>query len=456
MSEEIWTEQLNALREGFDAGVLGEPARRVARLKDLRRKLSAGRREILSALFSDLNKSEAEAMMSEWLPVMKSLDYFIRHTRRLAGRRHASLSMFNWPGRGWLQPEPRGVVLIAATWNYPLSLALEPVIGAIAAGNCVMLKLSGTAQATSIALAKLLRAVFPANELTTVNTELAELLNGDFDLVFFTGGHVAGKLVAEAAARKLTPVVLELGGKCPCIVDESADLNWSARRIVWGKFLNAGQSCVAPDYLLVHKSVKDDLMVAIRKAIRSFYGDNPQESRDYGRIVNKFHYERLCALLSEGRLIAGGECGPDDLFIAPTVLDGVNENGPLMEAEIFGPILPVFEFETMGDAIQFVTRRPKPLAIYYFGRSRHNRKRVLLRTSSGGVGVNDTVNWMLNGSMPFGGVGASGMGAYHGPWSFDTFSHLKPVQTRCRFPELPVRFPPFTAWKLALMKFFTR
>ncbi len=456
MTEKYLEEQLSALRANCDSGALHQVAHRVARLRELLARIRASQREVLTALYNDLGKAEAEAMFSEWLPVMETLKYFIRRTRSLARPRRVCPSCFNWPASGRIIPEPRGVVLIVSTWNYPFSLALEPVIGAIAAGNGVVLKLSPTAQSTALVVTRILKAVFPANELAIANAELPELLNLRFDAIFFTGGGETGKLVAQAAARTLTPVTLELGGKSPCIVDETADIGWSAKRIVWGKFLNAGQSCVAPDFLLVQKSVKDKLMIAIRQSIREFYGDNPQESRDYGRIINKFHFDRLAAMLSEGRLIAGGESSPEDFYIAPTVIDNVELESALMRDEIFGPILPVIEFDTLGDALVIVNRRPRPLALYYFGRSRRNRNRILRQTSSGGVNINDTVTHMLNRSMPFGGVGASGMGAYHGRWSFETFSHLKPVQRRWRFPEIPLRFPPFRHWKLTVARFFTK
>lgn len=416
------------------------------------------RQQAMTALYNDLNKSEFEAMATEFVPLVTALKYMIRHLRQFAAARNCGVSMLNFPASGHLVPEPYGQILIAATWNYPLLLAVEPVVGAIAAGNKVVLKLSPLAKHTSQWVKTAMAECFTPDQLIVIDDEytLDEVLSWQFDLMFFTGGMETGKKVAKMAAEHLTPTVLELGGKNPCIVDASADLKIAAKRIVWGKFTNAGQTCLAPDFLLVETSVKEKLLQHIRTAITDFYGIHPVDHPDYPRIVNDHHYERLCALMTGGRLVAGGEKNPERCAIAPTVIDNVDWSDPLMAREIFGPLLPVFEFVNFEEAVQRVRELPKPLALYYFGKSTVRQELLSRTTSSGAFTVNDVVTHFVNETMPFGGVGPSGMGSYHGKYSFDAFTHYKPVMKQLAWLDFPARYPTFAAVGLRILKLMVK
>lgn len=451
-------EQLAKNRTFFDTGNRIAPKVRRARLLLLKKLLIQRRELFVNALNADLGKSEFEALETEFLPLLWSLKSTLRHLRRWTKPRRIRVSAACLPGRGVLRPEPYGQVLVVGAWNYPLLLAMEPLIGAVAAGNQVVFKPAEIAGATARALDALLADVFPPEELLVLgdSVPLPEVLPEKFDYIFFTGGETAGRMVAEAAARNLTPVTLELGGKSPAIVLEDADLEVAARRIVWGKFLNAGQTCVAPDYVLAHHAIRQKLVLALGREVRHFYGDAPAENPDYPRIVNIKHFERLLPLLAAGRVNAGGEHRKDVCKIAPTVLDGIHENDPVMEREIFGPILPVLTFGTLDEAIARVNARSRPLALYCFTKNRAHYREILNRTSSGGAAVNETVMQLVSPSMPFGGIGASGMGAYHGRRTFDTFTHYRPVLIRPTWLDMPFRYPPFRAWRTALLRLLCR
>lgn len=448
---------LAANREFFTAGKRYSVAHRRMVLTKLRNILLRDQERVLAALYADLGKSEYEARVSELLPALASLKFMIRQLPRLARGRLVGVSAFNFPGWGRLRPEPYGQVLLFGTWNYPLLLVIDPLAAALAAGNRVVIKLSPQAPAMAGLLGEIFTEAFGAGEVTLADRDMSfdAIFTERFDYVFFTGGIEAGQEVYRRAAATMTPVTLELGGKSPCIVDEHVNVKVAARRIVWGKFLNAGQTCVAPDYLLVHRRVKDDLVNAMRESVREFFGVNPAENPDYPRIVNDTHFARLEGLMERGRLITGGEKNRTTLYMAPTILDQLTGDDPVMKEEIFGPILPVLEVSGMDEAIAFVNARPKPLALYYFG-SRRNRARVIDSTSSGGVAVNDTVMQLDSPTMPFGGVGASGMGAYHGKYGFETFSHLKPILYKGFFPDLSLRYPPFGAFKRLLVRILSR
>ena len=455
---EQFRRQLAENRRQFEEGGRLAPAQRRTRLRALRAAL-LGRRDLLvSALNADLGKSEFEALETEFLPVLWSLNYTLRHFRSWTRVRRVPVAALNWPARGVLRPEPFGQVLVVGAWNYPLLLALEPVIGAVAAGNRVVLKSAEACGATARALEALLAEIFPPEEVMVLGDEagLPEVLNEHFDYIFFTGGEEMGRKVAAAAAAQLTPVTLELGGKSPAIVCADADLAVAARRIAWGKFLNAGQTCVAPDYVLVHHAVKDELLRELARAVHRFYGEAPLENPEYPRIVNPRHFERLLPLLAQGRLVTGGEHNREACKIAPTILDGIGLEDPVMEREIFGPILPVLEFTGLDEALAIVNRRPRPLALYCFTRNRRDRAKILEQTSSGGVVVNDVVMHLMNPAMPFGGVGASGYGHYHGRYTVETFTHYRPVLIRSNCFDLPFRYPPFAAWRTALLRWLSR
>ena len=359
------------------------------------------------------------------------------------------------PGRARVVREPLGVVLIIAPWNYPVQLLLSPLVGALAAGNCAVLKPSELTPHTSAALADLVPRYLDPDAVALVEGAVPEtqaLLAERFDHIFYTGGGRVGQVVLEAAARHLTPVTLELGGKSPCIVDETANVAVAARRIAWGKFLNAGQTCVAPDYVLVHESREEELIEELGAAIREFYGEQPKESKDFARIVNASHHERLSLLLKEGDPVIGGESDPEQRYIAPTVLRNVPVDAGVMTDEIFGPILPVLPVADVDEAIRFASAREKPLALYIFTEDSAVADRVTRETSSGSVCVNHVIWQIANPNLPFGGVGPSGTGAYHGRHSFETFSHRKAVVTKSTRFDQKFAYPPFGRIKTALLK----
>jgi len=355
------------------------------------------------------------------------------------------------PGRSWIQREPLGVVLVIAPWNYPLLLSLNPLVGALAAGNVVVLKPSELAPETSATLASLLPRYVDAEAVAVIEgavAETTELLAQRFDSIFFTGSGTVGRIVMEAAARHLTPVTLELGGKSPCIIDRELDLGVAARRVAWAKFSNCGQTCVAPDYLLVHEAVHDRFVSQLVDSIESFWGERSDQTADYGRIVNARHHQRLAALLpGSGRIVTGGQMDAASRYIAPTVLTDVPSDAPVMRDEIFGPILPVLKVSDLEQAIRFVNARPKPLALYLFSTSGRSQARVLEATSSGGVAINHAVVQLGVQGLPFGGVGPSGMGAYHGKFSFETFTHRKAVVKKPLAIDPPLIYPPYTPTK---------
>ena len=409
---------------------------------------------LLSALQEDLGKAAFEGYMTEVGLVKDELRFHLKHLDRWAKDKTVHTPLAQFPSRSWTHAEPYGVVLIMAPWNYPLLLSLDPLIGALSAGNCAVLKPSAYAPATSKALAKLISAALPPELVSVVEggrEENIALLDERFDYIFFTGSPEVGRYVMKKAAHHLTPVTLELGGKSPCIVTPSANLNMAARRIAFGKLINAGQTCIAPDYILVHESIKDRLVVLIQKEITGFLGDNPLDNQEYPRIVNQKHFNRLTELLEQNcQILFGGQA--QDLRISPTLVDVADHNSPIMQEEIFGPILPVLTYRELDEVIDFVQDRPKPLALYLFTRSKQTEKTLLNRLSFGGGCINDTVIHLATSHLPFGGVGESGMGSYHGKASFDTFSHTKSILKKGNWPDLPVRYHPYTHLKEKLLK----
>ena len=447
------SELLRAQRAFFGQGSTQPVEFRLAQLKALKQAILDHQPEILAALKADLNKPELEAYLTE-IGVTKEINYALKHLRDWAKPKSVPLPLEQLPASGRIYPEPLGVVLIIGPWNYPFQLMISPLIGAIAAGNCALLKPSELAPQTSRVIAALIQKTFDPRYIAVAEGGLETsqaLLAEQFDHIFFTGGSQIGRVVMMAAAQHLTPVTLELGGKSPCIVDHDIQLEYTARRIVWGKFLNAGQTCIAPDYLLVDQRIKPALMAAMQQAIREFYGDDPAQSPDYARIVNDRHFGRLSQLLSDGKPITGGVTDPTQRYIAPTILDQVAPDAAVMQEEIFGPILPVLEYSDVSEAIALIKARPKPLALYLFTRSAAIQERVLAQTSSGGVCINDTIMQIAASSLPFGGVGNSGMGSYHGKASFDTFSHYKSVMVKNFWLDIKWRYAPY-AGKLELFK----
>ncbi|WP_107668336.1 aldehyde dehydrogenase [Cyanothece sp. BG0011] len=419
---------------------------RQEKLKQLKQLIIDQENEIVKALNEDLGKCHFESYLSEIRIIKKEIDHTINNLKKWVKPRYVSTPIEQFPGTAFIQPQPKGVILIISPWNYPFSLAIMPLIGAIAAGNCAIIKPSELTPNTSNLLAKLINNHFDHNYMKVIEGSKEtsqELLKEKFAHIFFTGSPSIGKIVMEAAAKQLIPVTLELGGKSPCIVDNNINIKETAKRIVWGKFLNAGQSCIAPDYLLVNQSIKSKVLEAIKEAIKEFYGENPFQSPDYGRIINEYHFKRLSALLPQDNIIVGGQVIPQENYISPTVIDNISPNSPIMEDEIFGPILPVLDYDEIEEAIAFINQRPKPLAIYLFSNDKTQQKKVVKNTLSGGVGINDTVMQYGVLTLPFGGIGNSGIGCYHGKASFDTFSHYKSVLKRSFWFETNLRFPPY-------------
>ena len=400
---------------------------------------------LLAALHADLRKSPFQGYATELCLVQAEIRHALKHLHRWAAPQRRKTPWFVAPARGWVQPEPFGVALILGPWNYPAQLLLTPLVSAVAAGNCAVLKPSELAPHTSEVIAALARETFAENFVSvfTGGPDVAEeLLAERFDKIFFTGSTRVGRLVATAAAKHLTPVTLELGGKCPAIVCADANVELAAKRIAWGKFMNAGQTCVAPDFVLVQRGARETFVAALKKSLREFYGEDASQSADYGRIVNAQHFERLGNYLRDGKVVHGGTHEAKDLFLAPTILEEVSPDAPVMQEEIFGPIMPVLEFARLGDALASLRGRPTPLALYVFSNDRATQARVLAETRSGGACVNDVVSHMIGPGLPFGGLGESGLGAYHGRAGFDAFSHSRAVLRRATWLDTPFRYPP--------------
>ena len=458
ISTQTFRELNQSQRAYFNSGATRPLAFRRQQLKTLRQLISNGQEAIIKALASDLGKPGFESYLAEIYASLKEIDHAHKNLPRWLQSRAVAVDIEAWPGVATITPEPLGVVLIISPWNYPFSLTIAPLVGAIAAGNCAILKPSEHSSATSQLLAQWLNEAFPAHYLQVVTGDAQvsqQLLQEKFDHIFFTGGTQVGQKIMLAAAQNLTPVTLELGGKSPCIVDTDIDLVEAAKRIVWGKFINAGQTCIAPDYLLVQESIYPQLIGQLQKAIAAFYGAEPRRSPDYGRIINRFQLERLVGLLKEGKIITGGDYLLEENYLAPTLMTQVNLDGPLMNEEIFGPILPILSYKTLAEAIAFVQARPKPLALYLFSQNQDQQNQVLTQTSAGGVCLNDTILQVGIIGLPFGGVGASGIGSYHGRASFDTFSHAKSILKKPFRWETNLRYPPYGN-KLSWVKKFFR
>ena len=453
------SELLEKQRACYASGKTRSVPYRAAALRRLYDAVKAQTPELEAAMLADFGKPAAETYMTEIGLVLAELRDQLRHVRRWSRPRRVPTPLMHFPASSYISPEPYGVVLIMAPWNYPFMLALEPVIGAIAAGNCVVVKPSAYAPATSAVIARLLRRCFSPHFVAAVEGGRAEntkLLEQKFDFIFFTGSKAVGQLVMEKAAHNLTPVCLELGGKSPCIVDETANLRLAARRIVFGKYLNLGQTCVAPDYLFVQESVKEPLLREIERCIYRQFGADPLKNPDYGKMINEKHFQRVCRLMESGVIRTGGAVDTEHLRIAPTVLADIRPSDPVMQEEIFGPLLPVLTFRDISEVITYVNGHDKPLALYLFTRSRATGRKVLGACSFGGGCINDTIIHLATSRMPFGGVGASGMGGYHGKASFDLFSHRRSIVKKYNWIDLPIRYQPYTSWKRTLLELFLR
>ncbi len=441
-------------RSYFNTGATLPLAFRISCLKRLKQALTEFEPVLLAALQEDLGKPAFEGYEAELGLLHEEINFTLRNLRAWAKPKRVPTPLVHFPAKSTIYTEPLGVVLIMSPWNYPLQLTIAPLIAAISAGDCAVIKPSRYSPATSAAIEKMLGQYFNAEYISVfqggsqVNTALLEL---KYDHIFFTGSSHVGRIVMQAAAKNLTPVTLELGGKSPCIIDETADIALAARRIAWGKLINAGQTCVAPDYALVHESVKDQFITEYASAVRSFYGQDVLDNDEYCKIINEKHFARLSALLSGGTVAFGGKADEAGRKIEPTVLTDVSPESPVMQEEIFGPILPVLPFRSFTETLDFVKSRPKPLALYLFTTDAQRELRVLNEVPFGGGCVNDTVVHLSNPHMHFGGVGESGMGGYHGKMGFYTFSHQKSVLKKSNWLDIPFRYAPYGE-RLSLLK----
>lgn len=436
---------LKKQRHFFGTGETKKINFRKTMLMNLSRAVKASEKKIAEAIHLDLRRSETETYMTEIHEVLREIDFALKNLGKWSKPVKVRTPLTCLPGKSIRIPEPLGQVLVIAPWNYPFMLTMAPLVAAIAAGNCVVIKPSEFAENTEKLIADIIKNNFEPEYISVICggiEETKELLEHRFDHIFFTGSTQTGKAIMSAAAKNLVPVTLELGGKSPCIIDDTADIKLTAKRIAWGKFMNAGQTCVAPDYLLVHENIKEPLMAEIKDNLKRFYGDDPSKSKNFGRIINKKHFDRLSSLIIRDKVFCGGASDDKDLYISPTLMDNIELDDAVMKDEIFGPILPVMSWTKMSDALDTVLGFPKPLALYVFSKDTKNIDMILNHTSSGSVCVNDTILQITSSHLPFGGVGESGMGSYHGKTGFDTFSHHKSVMTRPFVFDNPLRYPP--------------
>lgn len=458
----MFSKLTEAQKQFFETGRTRDLAFRICQLQLLADAMRKNETVLGEALKKDLGKSAFESYATEIGFVLADIRYTIQNLQKWSAPKRVRTPLYLFPGKSKIQKEPYGSVLILGPYNYPVQLLAEPLVGAIAAGNCAVLKPSELTPHVSEAMYQIVHSTFKEEYIACVEGGVEvnqELLSQKFDYIFFTGSERVGRIVMKAAAENLTPVTLELGGKSPVIIEKTANIKEAARRIAWGKLMNAGQTCVAPDYVLVDESRKQQFLTEMKTAFSHLYGKEIKKNPDFGRIVNERHMERLQKILEQDAkyLFCGGEADTLQRYIEPAILDlGKDQNAASMQEELFGPILPVLSYHKLEDAVRFVNKRAKPLALYLFTKKRSAEKFVLERVSSGGVCVNDTISHLINPDLPFGGVGASGMGQYHGKYSFDTFTHEKSVFYKPADWNLPVYYPPFTKGKMNLVKFFLK
>ncbi len=432
---------------------------RIDTLKKLKKCILQHESEISDALTHDLGKPIFESYGAEIAGTISEIDYFIHNLRKLATDTTVSTPLLHFKASSRIQYQPYGKVLIIAPWNYPFLLSMNPLVGAVAAGNTCVLKPSEIAEKTALIIEKIINEIFIQDYVAVVQggvNQTQELLENKFDLLFFTGSTPVGKIMYKAAAEHLTPVVLELGGKSPVIVDEDTDIEITARRIVWGKFLNTGQTCIAPDYVFVHENIKAKLIERCIHYIEDFYGKDAYVSSSYGRIITTKNTLRLKNYLATSNVIYGGKVNENACYVSPTLLDSPAMDSPVMQEEIFGPILPIHSYKNIDEVIQFIANRPKPLALYIFSNSKTFQNTILQKTYSGGVAINETVMHVANHNLPFGGVGASGIGNYHGKHSFFTFSHARSILSKSFIIDVKIRYAPYQKNRLGLLKFMTK
>lgn len=454
MESRIIEELVQKQQAYFNTNVTKDVQFRIRNLQKLQNILKENESQLYDAIYADFKKSSFETYATELAHVHHEINLAIQNIKQWSAIQPVETNIASLPGKSYLIPEPLGSCLVIGAWNYPYLECLQPAVSALAAGNTCIIKPSELAENSSKAMARVINENFDAEYLFVVEggiPETTSLLQQPLDKIFFTGSPTVGKIIMRAAAEHLTPVTLELGGKSPAFVCEDAKLDVITKRIVWSKFLNAGQTCVAPDYVLIDAKVKAEFVRLLQKNITEIYGPNPRESEAYTQIINSLHLERLRKLIDPEKVIIGGEIYPDERFIFPTVLDNVTFEDAVMSEEIFGPLLPLIEFTDIHYAIQQVKSQPKPLALYVFSQNKSLSQQILHELSFGGGVVNDAVVHLANSNLPFGGVGNSGMGAYHGKFGFDTFTHYKPVMEKSTLLEPSVKYPPYSGWKRKLI-----
>lgn len=446
---------IDSQRTYFQAGITQSISFRLNKLKELRKTIMDSYNDIVTALYQDLHKAEFEICSSEIKPVLDELDLAIKNLKKWAKPQkvHSPITLFHSTSK--VYHEPYGCVLIISAWNYPLLNTLTPLVDALAAGNTCIIKPSELAPHTAHLVAQLIKKCFSPQYCTVIQggvLETTELLKHSFDLIHYTGSESVGKIIYEAASKHLTPTILELGGKSPCIVDETADIKIAAKRIIWGKFTNAGQTCTAPDYLLVHHSKKEELLQELISNIKFFWPNLAPDNKDYAKIINEHHFDRILSYLTNTHTLWGGQYNRQECFIEPTLIDGVNWTHPIMQEEIFGPILPIITFNTLDEVINKLITLKKPLALYYFTKESRRAQKLIQRLSFGGGCINATLMQGANANLPFGGIGNSGIGCYHGKYGFEAFSHKKSIVDKATWFDLKMVYPPYKDKNLNMMK----
>ncbi len=444
---------IEAQRKYFDSGKTFDISSRIEVLKKLRSLIIHYENEISEALWKDFQKPEFEVIATESRFVIKELNFTIRNLKRWARNRRVSTPIVHFLSHSYVAPQPYGKVLILSPWNFPFQLAFMPLIAALSAGNCVILKVSKQAPNIILVMEKILDH-FPKELVAMTNGDhtISEyLLDQKFDYIFFTGSPAIGKYVMQKAAVNLTPVSLELGGKNPCVIAADAKLGYAAKRIAWGKFLNAGQTCVSPDYLLIDKKVKDEFLDLITREVKLFYGENPEKSNDFARVISAASVNRLAAYMKNGEIVTGGFTDTTTRYVSPTIIKDVKPGDPVMQEEIFGPVLPVIDFDEFEEVYGIIEQNPKPLATYIFSRNKRLIREFMLRTQSGNAAVNETVMQIASPYLPYGGIGTSGLGRYHGKKSFETFSNMRSVLVKSNLLDIWLRYPPYSKFKTRIV-----
>ena len=459
MTEQEIKDLVTRQRSYFQSGATLPVSARLAALRRLYDAISSHEKEIRRALQKDLGKSGFESYMCETGMVLEEISYMLKHTARFAREKRVRTPLAQFHSRSFQKPSPYGVTLIMSPWNYPFMLTLSPLVDALAAGNTAVVKPSAYSPNTSEVLRKILSQCFEPQYVAVVTGGRAEntcLLHEHFDYIFFTGSQAVGKEVMRNAAEYLTPVTLELGGKSPCIIDQTADIRLAARRVVFGKYLNCGQTCVAPDYIYCQRSVKDTFIKEVQNQIKKQYGRHPLDNPDYGKIINEKHFDRILGLIDEKKVVQGGGSDRKTLRIEPTVMDNVAFSDPVMQEEIFGPVMPILTFDSIDEVIHRVNAMPHPLALYLFTSDKNTEKKVISRCGFGGGCINDTIIHLATTEMGFGGFGESGMGAYHGKIGFDTFTHYKSIVDKKTWLDLPMRYQPYRKLHEKMVRFFLK